>query len=136
MKIIVYRRPPNGGAMTGDVYVDGAYQCVSLEDIPRPVKIKGETAIPAGTYKIMVTWSPRFERRLPLLLDVPGFEGVRIHPGNTAADTEGCILVGTSVAGNAVVNSRAAFNALFTKMEQAIDNEDGIAITLVNAQLA
>lgn len=75
----------------------GDFHCYTLEDAVRPegIKIRGETAIPAGRYAIMVTMSPRFNRRLPLLMGVPNFSGVRIHGGNRPAHTEGCILVGS-----------------------------------------
>jgi hypothetical protein len=69
--------------------------CHTLEDVQRDVKIAGETAIGWGKYKLIVNMSNRFKKRLPLLLDVPNFAGVRIHGGNTELDTEGCILVGT-----------------------------------------
>src|SRR5437588_5321023 len=94
---------------------------LSLEDVVRAdgVKIPHETAIPAGRYTVDITFSPRFNRDLPLLLNVQGFLGIRIHPGNTANDTEGCILVGRHRAGNAITESRAAFDALFPKLETA-----------------
>lgn len=85
----------------------------------RPQKIAGQTAIPAGTYKVIIDMSNRFKRLLPLLIDVPNFTGVRIHPGNTDKDTDGCILVGTSQSPDFVGNSRVAFEALFTKMRSA-----------------
>lgn len=86
----------------GVLFVDGRFFAWSLEDVVRerpgqPVqdwKIPARTAIPVGTYGLEVTMSNRFKRPLPLLLNVPGFEGVRIHRGNTAEDTEGCIIVG------------------------------------------
>jgi hypothetical protein len=78
----------------GELHVNGVFECFTLEDTVRPVKIKGETAIPEGRYEVVVNFSERFQRPLPLLLNVPNFEGVRIHPGNTDKDTEGCILVG------------------------------------------
>ena len=91
----------------GKLYVDGIYLCDTLEPPVRPagVKIAGETAIPVGTYKIQVTPSPRFKRDLPRLFDVPGFEGVLIHRGNTVADTAGCILVGENKQVGMVLNS-------------------------------
>jgi len=91
----------------GKLYIDGKYFCDTLEDAVRPagVKIKGETAIPVGTYKVEMTMSNRFKRVLPLLLNVPNFDGIRIHRGNTAADTEGCILVGENKQVGKVINS-------------------------------
>lgn len=103
----------------GMLKVDGFFECYTLEDVVRPEKIKGETAIPAGTYKVILNESVRFKRLLPLVLSVPGYEGVRIHPGNTDADTEGCILVGTTCLTDFVGNSRLAFGKLLDKMYKA-----------------
>ena len=79
----------------GEMEIDGKFFCYTLEDTVREagVKIPHETAIPAGIYKVVVSFSQRFKKRLPMLLDVPGFQGVRIHGGNTPEDTRGCILV-------------------------------------------
>lgn len=95
----------------GKLYGDGEYLCDTLEDRVRPdgVKVYGETAIPKGEYKLQWTFSPRFKRELPLLINVPNFEGVRIHTGNTHKDTEGCILVGENKSKGSVINSRATF---------------------------
>lgn len=127
MNIRVIREPSIGGATLGSLYVNGVWQCWTLEDAIREIpgqpveswKVKSETAIPAGRYKIAITPSQRFQRRLPLLLDVPGFAGVRIHPGNTVADTEGCLLVGQDRQAGRVLRSRVAFEALFAELEDA-----------------
>jgi hypothetical protein len=102
----------------GTLTVDGVMECYTIEDTVRAPneKIPGETAIPDGRYKIIVNHSQRFNRELPLLVDVPNFSGVRIHPGNTARDTEGCILVGRKRVPGAVQESRLAFDALFHKI--------------------
>lgn len=73
----------------GELLIDGVFECFTLEDKERDVKIKSETAIPKGTYKVIINQSNRFKRLLPLLLNVPNFEGVRIHSGNTNHNTEG-----------------------------------------------
>ena len=136
MKLDLWRKPPDGDATIGELEIDGAFEAFTLEDLPHPTKIKGRTRIPAGTYAVTITWSPRFGRNLPLVEDVPGFEGIRIHPGNTAEDTEGCILVGTQAGEAVVLNSRVAFLALFAKLEQAISNHDNISITIHDGQRA
>jgi len=104
----------------GKLYVNGIYYCYTLEDTVRPKgeKIDGQTAISVGTYSVIIDVSNRFKRRLPHVLNVSGFEGVRIHTGNSSADTEGCILLGTTWAGKDFIgNSKIAFDPLFAKME-------------------
>jgi regulator of RNase E activity RraA len=115
----------------GELLVDGAYECFTLEDTVRDVKIAGETAIPYGTYNVTITYSNRFKRDLPLVENVPNFTGVRIHPGNTAEDTEGCILVGRGKTDKTVTESKAAFNALFKKLQEALDEGDTISLEIV-----
>jgi len=120
MKLLLKREEFTDASTVGELFVDGVHECFTLEDVVRTgPKVHGETAIPKGTYEVIITQSPRFKRRLPLLVKVPGFEGIRIHPGNTAKDTEGCLLVGTGKTSNMVTNSRVAFNKLFAKLEVA-----------------
>ena len=107
----------------GELTVNGKFECFTLEDKVRAVKIHGKTAIPAGIYEVVITFSDRFKKQLPLFLNVPNFAGIRIHSGNTAADTEACILVGTSKGTDFVGSSRVAFNALFPKLEKALKKE-------------
>jgi hypothetical protein len=119
MQITVKRLHKTNTSTIGELLIDGIFQCYTLEDTERPVKIKNETAIPKGTYKVIINQSNRFKRLLPLLLNVPNFEGVRIHSGNTNHDTEGCILVGQTRGDNYVGQSRKAFEKLFKKMQAA-----------------
>lgn len=105
--IVEVKRTFKGTEYTiGKLYIDGAYFCDTLEDTVRKEKIAGKTAIPAGTYKVKKTYSPRFNKQLPEILDVPGFTGVRIHAGNTAKDTDGCLLLGLNKTKGAVLNSQ------------------------------
>ncbi|HWX01554.1 DUF5675 family protein [Collimonas sp.] len=132
MQIVLQRNKSASSCTTGRLSIDGVFECFTLEDVVRPVKIKGETAIAAGTYDVAITMSARFKRPLPLLLNVPNYEGIRIHPGNTAADTEGCILPGRVLGKEAVLESRAAFNSLFEKIQGAITRKEKVSIKIID----
>jgi hypothetical protein len=121
MVITIKRLYKTDTSVIGELLVNGVWECFTLEDAERPVKIKGETAIPKGTYRVIINESNRFKRLLPLLIDVPNFEGVRIHSGNSNHDTEGCILVGQTRNKNYIGQSRKAFEKLFKKMQVAKD---------------
>lgn len=139
MEITVKRNPSAQGATLGEMSIDGMFECYTLEPVtrePNPEwtqriypnmadyvaswKIPNVTAIPRGCYQIIVDFSNHFGRDLPHICGVPGFEGVRIHPGNKAADTEGCTLVGQTKEGNLVFKSKAAFDILFAKIQAAL----------------
>ena len=107
----------------GKLYIDGAYFCDTLEDTVRPKgeKVYGKTAIPSGMYRVKKTMSPRFKKILPEILEVEGFSGVRIHAGNTAKDTEGCILLGLNKVKGSVINSQ---NAVAFFMDRTPDEFD------------
>lgn len=134
MNIVIKRKPSVNGTTIGELFVDGVKQCYTLEDQIRPVKVAGETCIPAGKYNVTITMSNRFKVNLPLVNAVPGFDGVRIHPGNTKADTEGCILPGTAVAadGQSVTQSRAAWTALNAKVKAALDAHQTVTLEIIN----
>ena len=111
----------------------GDYSCDTLEDTVREggVKIPHMTAIPAGRYEVVITQSPRFRCPMPLLLNVPGFSGVRIHWGNTAKDTDGCILVGENKAKGQVLNSRKAYRAVQGLLKEHLKKEK-VYVDIVN----
>lgn len=108
MQITVKRTFKGPEYTIGKLYIDGAYFCDTLEDTVRAEKIAGKTAIPAGKYKVKKTMSPRFKTVLPEILNVPNFTGVRIHSGNTAKDTDGCLLLGLNKTKGAVLCSKNA----------------------------
>ena len=120
----------------GELYVDGKFQCWVCEDAVREIpglpvsewKVPRMTAIPFGMYDVDVTMSNRFKTELPLLLNVPGFEGIRIHPGNTVNDTEGCLLPGLDRLAKGVGRSRLAFNTLFADIKSAKQRGERILI--------
>lgn len=113
----------------GKLYVDGRYFSDVLEDVDRGLdssmteseilekKVKGQTAIPTGHYVINITYSPKYKRMMPLLLDVKGFSGIRIHSGNTSKDTEGCLIVGKNKQVGMVLESRDTYKRLFEMMQ-------------------
>lgn len=124
MELTLVRRTFTKKSTIGDLYIDGVKECFTLEDVVRDKKIKGETAIPYGKYRLIISYSPRFKKNLPLLVNVPDFDGVRIHSGNKPADTEGCILVGNTEDKDFVGNSRVTFTALYSKIKRAFEKED------------
>lgn len=130
MKLTLERGRPGDGWVCGKLLVDGQFECFTLEDMPRPgmVKVPGQTAIPEGTYQVIVNYSTRFHQLMPLLLNVPGFTGIRIHSGNSAADTEGCILLGGGQSPGWVGQSRIAFGKFFPKLEAALEKGEKVFI--------
>ena len=131
MKLKLVRTFKGADYTIGKLFVDGGFLTNSLEDPVRPEKIKGITAISAGTYKVIMTMSKRFGKVMPLLLDVPNFEGVRIHSGNTAADTEGCILVGKNTEKGKVLNSRMWAKLLYMDIEKHIKAGETVEIEII-----
>jgi len=121
MKIEVKRIAYRKDYTIGKWFTDGIYFCDTLEDVPRDVKIMNKTCIHTGTYKVILNYSNRFKRIMPLLVNVPGFEGIRIHPGNTSEDTSGCILVGKNTIIGKLTESRITFDKLFEVLKSAKD---------------
>lgn len=131
MLLSLKRNPSNESCTIGNLSVDGNWECFVLEDPVRATKIAGKTAIPAGKYKVQITMSPRFQKPLPLLLNVPNYSGVRIHTGNTAEDTEGCLLPGqTNPTPYSVGNSGKAFAALMEKLRAAESSGEEVWIEI------
>jgi hypothetical protein len=133
LKLLVLRDKGQDGFTTGTLFIDGVFRCFTLEDELREVKIKHETAIPAGTYPVEITQSARFNKALPILLNVPGFEGIRIHAGNTCEDTSGCVLVGLSQGGKNgawLGDSRAAMNIIQPEIAAALAENKLVEITI------
>lgn len=123
----------------GKLSIDNAYFCDTLEDKDRDYnkdgdlsdtgeqKVYGLTAIPNGTYKVILNMSNRFQKVMPLLLDVPGFTGIRIHSGNTAKDSLGCILIGVKAGPGYIAQSRKTFERIMPILQSA---KDDIYITI------
>jgi len=117
MEIVVNRRRFLEDRTIGDMFIDGHLYCQTLEDKVRTgEKVPGKTAIPAGRYEVRLTYSNRFKVVMPQLMNVPGFEGIRIHSGNKPEHTEGCLLVGKEV-GDEVHKSRDTYNDLMDVLE-------------------
>ena len=117
MNVVVKRFEFGPNYTVGKLWIDGAEQCYTLERETVSVTDGRKPAIPEGQYHTTINFSQHFQRDLPELLDVPGYEGIRIHPGNSDKDTEGCILLGRDwVGGDWISNSKVAFDAVFQKM--------------------
>lgn len=133
MKLDLLRCILTDHATVGVLRVDGKHECYVLEDTYRPPpepKVPKFTCIPCGTYPVVLTMSPRFASEMPLLLDVPGFQGVRIHPGNAPEDTEGCLLPGLTASHNYAGDSRRAYEALLQKLRAAKGRGESVSITI------
>lgn len=139
MKVTIWRKYRKAEYTIGKMYIDGVFFCNTLEDTDRGLmqgmsvgeimnaKIAGKTAIPVGSYKLVRTFSPRFKKMMPQILNVKGFAGVRIHAGNTAKDTEGCPLVGDNTIKGQLTNSRKRY----TKFDTMLQIEGGEADLLI-----
>lgn len=126
----------------GRLYINDEYFSDVLEDADRglnddmdletiqALKKPNITAIPTGTYKVLITYSPRFKQRMPILMNVKGFDGIRIHSGNTHKDTSGCLLVGENKEKGKVLNSKITYTKLFNIINDALENNDEVTITI------
>lgn len=142
MELKVIRKINTEESSIGELHVNGNFFCYTLEDKDRGLiktqpltdiaqkKLFGKTAIPLGKYDLALTFSNRFQKYMPQVLNVPCFEGVRIHSGNKAEDTEGCLLVGMNKAENMITDSRTAFTALM-KMFSKVEKKEKITIEYV-----
>jgi hypothetical protein len=135
MELKLIRREFSEHTTLGELYMDGEFICYVLEDCDRGLtkslplveierlKVYGKTCIPYGKYEIAITYSGRFKKPLPLVMGVPGYEGIRIHPGNTEFDTLGCLLPGKKKSKDRVSESTLAFNELYTQLESYLKRE-------------
>lgn len=124
----------------GKLYINGKYFCDTLEDVDRglddsmteeeirSIKVKTQTAIPTGIYTVLLTYSPKYKKVMPLINNVKGYSGIRIHSGNSSKDTEGCLLVGKNTVVGRLTDSRNTFNALFKRLQQKGSNKITIEI--------
>lgn len=137
MKLTINRKKSTENSTISELYIDSMFQCYILELPVMSEPLPGRCAIPAGTYEIVIQWSPHFNRYNMRLVNVPGFEGVEIHTGNTPADTEGCLIVGTIQSPDYVGNSTLAYTILWSKIMAYINNgmahEQPITLTIADA---
>lgn len=137
MELTLNRIFLGSSATIGELLVNDKHLCDTLEDRVRPEgeKVYGKTAIPEGAYEMVLSYSPRFKKILPEILNVPNFTGIRIHCGNSSADSSGCILVGTwdGEKEDWVSDSKVAFNKLMSLLQKAADNKEKITITINNS---
>ena len=124
MKLTIQRYLFTEDYTMGLLFIDGVYFCDTIEDKYRgqelsKIKVVDETCIPYGVYSAKLTYSPKYQKIMPQILDVPYFTGVRIHAGNTAKDSSGCIIVGIKSENGKVLSSRKMYNALMKRLETA-----------------
>ena len=142
MELRLERKYRNNNYCIDKLYINGKYFSDALEDPDRgltdtmsleeikKIKIKGNTCIPYGKYNITITYSPRFKKNLPLLNNVKGFDGIRIHSGNKPQDTEGCLLPGFNKVKGQVIDSRVTTDKLIAQIQQALNKGEKVTITI------
>ena len=134
MKIEVNRIFKASNYTIGELSVNNNYICDTLEDKVRVdgKKVYAETAIPTGTYTLVLSYSNRFKKVMPEILNVPNFSGIRIHCGNSSKDTEGCLLVGKwdGKTENWISDSKNSYNKLYPLLEEAFNKKENITITI------
>ena len=142
MELKVKRIARKDGYTIGRLFINNEYFCDTLEDTDRGLsstmqvneilakKVKAQTAIPTGKYDVILTFSPRFKRVLPLLLNVPGYQYIRVHNGNRPDSTEGCLLVGENKAKGQVINSRATLEKLMSVLLDCEKRKEKVTILI------
>ena len=142
MEIRVKRIARKDGYTIGKMYINGAYFCDTLEDTDRGLKstmsvdeilarkVKAQTAIPTGKYDVILTFSPKFKRVLPLLLNVPGYQYIRVHHGNLPSSTDGCLLVGENKIKGQIINSRATLEKLMSVLLECEKKKEKVTILI------
>lgn len=144
MKLLLERKYLKEDYCIGRLSINGTFFCNTLEDKVRDInkngtfdcgefKISGHTAIPYGEYEVVVNYSPKFKRELPRLLDVPHFEGILIHRGNTNKDSSGCILVGENKKKGMVLNSTKYEVELVNILKKALTKGENITIEITDS---
>lgn len=137
MNLFVKRNRFTSKSTIGEMFVHGALLCYTLEDTVRKAgepKVDGATAIPEGYYQCAVDYSERLKSLMVRVLNVPGFQGILIHRGNTDAETNGCLLVGTTPGFDTILDSVLAYAKFCRKIAEAIANKEAITIEIRNVR--
>lgn len=147
MELKLIRETYSKNSTIGVLRINGTFFCYTLEDVCRDLnrdgdlndrdetKVHGQTCIPAGRYRVIINMSTRFKKLMPLLLNVPGFEGIRIHNGNTPEHTHGCPLVGSTKKTDFVGNSVDTFDKLMLRLRLGVKKDEEIWITVIDQPL-
>ena len=142
MELRLKREYRNNNYCIDKLYINGKYFSDALEDPDRgltdsmsleeikKVKIKGNTCIPYGTYNVTITYSPRFKRNLPLINNVKGFDGIRVHNGNTPQDSSGCVLLGFNKIKGQVIDSKVTVNKFIDIVQKALNKGEKVTIEI------
>lgn len=140
MHLTIVRFKSNTIATIGKLFIDGKFECYTLEDEYRAVKVHGETRIPAGTYRVDLRISPKFTpvygHKMLWIKDVPGFEYVLFHKGNTDKDTMGCVLVGKTFEKDTITQSKLAYDVFYKKVSDEVNSGRPVNVTLVDYDLS